>query len=243
MSASAPPVQVDARRFVTADGTLVEPIFQPLYSTFALDNAALPQEIQFFGYAVGGVVPGAGNFAGATAGVPAATIWHTNLEIPNQLPAPKRFTIMGVRIFLPHFVSTGGAATPAKWDTEFGAAVTDGEALEDWLGILYSGHFRLRIGEKYYADCPLFNVPANTGFSGVAGISADNGSAATISSLEVLLPMHVGIGLCFPVYPVLIESAQSFGAVVTFPWATNVTLNDDRAIVCVLDGKLTREVQ
>lgn len=239
MTASLPPAVVEPRRFVDpTSGTVLEPFMQPLWSTFGLNNAALPQEAGFFAYAIGGTVPGAGNAAGVTA-----TLWHTNLELPSQLARPKRFTCWGIRVILRQISFTAAANTPELSDPGFGTAGANNDLFDDLVLLTNSGHLQFRVGEKFYADDPLFVMASNIGYSGIAAVGNANGTAATINQQTVANLNVAGLSRRFDPYPILIENQQSFSVTIRFPWATPPTMVDDRALQVWLDGKLTREVQ
>lgn len=241
MTAVPPPTSLPAiatapRRFVTQSGDLLEAIEHPLYSSVGLDNAAIPQELTFFGYGVGDNVPGAGNAAGV-----AATKYHTNLDRGGSLARPKVFSATGIRFHLPLLAFTGASNTPSLSDPSFGAAAADNDLFEDLLAIFYSGHVSLEVGEKTYIDEPLFLMPSMVGFGGMASLAVGANAGAPFQ--DVTLPHTFGIERSFMPYPILISSQQSFTLRLRFPWATNITLNDDRLLVAILDGKLGREVQ
>lgn len=219
------------------DGIWRSSIHQPIYSTVGLDNAAIPQEVRWFGYALGQNVPGAGNAAGAPS-----TIWHTNMTSAGNLGRPRKFRCYGIRIHMPSIAFTGASATPSLSDPSFGAAAQDSELLEDLMLLAYSCTFSVRVGEKLYADHPLWMAPSNVGFGGLAAVAQDNGSSTTTGQLDICAPHLVGNGLNLRTYPFLIEDQQSFDAVLRCHLPSPPSLNDDRALVCVLDGNLLREV-
>ena len=239
----APPTMVRRPRRLTAPASLsggsrplLEQVHQPLYSAVALDNAVLPAELNFFTYAKGQAVPGAGNASGGTS-----TLYHTNLESPGALPQPKVFTVSGIRLFMP-VIAFSAAQTPALSDAAFGAAAANANLLLDLQAIVTAGVLRMFVGPKDYANHPAFFFPSNTGFAGLSAQSQDNGTAATTGELDQTLPHVVGAYWGMPVYPVVIASQQTFGAQISFTWATNPTMVNDRILFCFLDGVLSREV-
>ena len=218
---------------------ILEQQHQFLYSACAIDNAAaIPAQLNFFGYAKGNTVSGAGN---AVATV--ATLFHTNMDTPGALAQPKVFTVTGIRVFIPNIAFTVTANTPELVDPSFGAAAVDSDALEDLLLIQNSTVLRFFVGAKNYVNHPTFLAPANCGMAGVAALAQDNGTAATVGSLDASAPHMVGVYYDMPVYPVVIASQQAFGAQLLSFWSTNPTLNDDRLVYVFLDGLLGREVQ
>lgn len=233
-----PQLQVDPKRVLMEDGIWRDSVRQPLYSTFGLDNAALPPQCDFFGYGIGANVPGAGNVAGI-----AATLWHTNMQQGGLLGTPKKFRCTGVRLGLLPLAFTTTANTPELSDPGFGAAAVNDDLLDDVMLCFYSGHVIFRVGEKNYLDRPTFEVPNLLGYDGLCAIAQDNGTGATTGSLSIGLPHGVGIGARFSVYPVLIEDMQPFSVTVRHLWGTPPSLVDDRAYKCYLDGNLWRGVQ
>lgn len=218
---------------------VLEQIHQPLYSAVALDNAAaLPRQVQFFNYAIGQNVTGAGG------GVVSSTAFHTNMQTVGFLSQPKQFTCSGVRLRMASLDYALAGAAPALSDpTMTAAAPTDDDLLEDLLGLLYSGIFRFTVGPKVYTEVPAYQVPANSGIGGVTGVAIADGTAATSRTQRRSAQHGGGRYYRFPMYPVLISAQQSFSCELIFPWATNLTLNDDRYVWAVLDGILSREVQ
>lgn len=216
---------------------LLEQQHQPLYSAAALDNAALPNELNFFGYAKGQAVPGAGNASGGVS-----TLFHTNLESPNSLASPKVFTVTGLRVILPNIAFTTTAQTPELSDPSFGAAAVDSDIFEDLLSIMNSGSMRFRVGPKDYVHHPLFFFPGNTGIGGLASLGQDNATAATIGELDAQSPHFAGPYYALRTYPIVIATQQSFSASMSWIWATNPSLNDDRLLFVFADGVMSREV-
>jgi len=219
---------------------LLEPQHQFLYSSVALANAALPSELNFFSYAKGGRVPGAGNASGADA-----TLFHTNLETPGALAQPKVFTVSGIRVFLPDlaFVTTAGVLnTPTLSDSSVGTALADADLFEDLLLLAFSTVVQFNVGPKTYVSHPSFLLPSNTGIGGLAGAANDNGTAATLNQLDTTTAHLAGVYYGMPIYPVVIASQQSFGAKLLCQWTTNPSMNDLRLVFLFLDGILSREV-
>jgi hypothetical protein len=215
---------------------LLEQQHQYLYSSVSLANAALPSELNFFGYSKGQNVPGAGNFSAVPS-----TYFHTNMEGQGALPQPKVFTTTGIRVFMPITTSSGTNA-PELSDPSFGAAAANNDALEDLLAIANSTVLRFTVGPKDYAHHPCFMFPANTGVAGLAALSQDNGTAATTGSLDTVIPHMVGRYFGLPVYPVVIASQQTFRVTLSARWAANPALNEGHLLFVFLDGLLGREV-
>lgn len=239
MSNSTVPVMAAAPKFALHDdGIWRSAIRQPLYSSVGLDNAALPQEVSFFSYALGQNVPGAGN----AAGVP-SRLFHTNMTSAGQLSKPKKFRCDGVRVVMRDLSFTATANTPAASDPTFSASATqDSDILEDLLLLTYSTFLQVKIGEKFYANHPTYWFPSNIGYRGLAAVSNDTVSASAVGNLDICLPHTEGLGMNFRVYPFLIEDSQAIQASLRCPLASPPSLNDDRLVTLVLTGTLLREV-
>jgi len=210
----------------------LELLHYPLYSAAALDAAALPRQLQFFSYRVGGTVSGAGSAAIT------ATPFHTNLETPNFLAAPKTFTVQGVRVVMSPLSYAGGLA--AIQDTAL-TALTAHQQFEDLLRLTTSAALRFFVGPKDYVQAPLFACPGNAGIAGLAGVSVSDTNAA-VSVARRVSAHTMGRGFDMRQWPVLLANQQSFGAELSCNWTTNPSLAVQRLVFVVLDGILGREV-
>lgn len=215
---------------------MLENVNFPLYSAVALDNATIPAELQFFSYAKGQNVPGAGN----GSATPSA-LFHTNMETPGALAQPKVFTCSGIRICLAPFALAASNA-PELSDPSFAAAAADQDFFEDVQLFLWSTVLRFQVGPKVYAHHPSWFFPANVGIGGLAEMSHANGTAATTQQANATAPHCVGQYFGMPTYPVVIAAQQSFNVQISCTWATNPTLNEDRLVHVFLDGIMSREV-
>lgn len=215
---------------------MLENVAFPLYSAAALDNATIPAELNFFGYAKGQNVPGAGDGSATPS-----TLWHTNMETPGALAQPKVFTVQGIRICMAPF-AIGASNAPALSDVSFGNTNIDQDLFEDVLLFLWSTVLRFQVGPKVYAHHPSWFFPANVGIGGVAAVSSDNGTAANTAQLNATAVHCVGQYFGLPTYPVVIAAQQSFSVQIGCSWATNPTINEDRIVHVFLDGTMSREV-
>lgn len=235
-SVAVPMIQAQPRAVLMEDQIWRDSVQQSIYSTVGLDAAVAPFQLLFFGYSQGTPVPGAGNAAGMPA-----KLWHTNMTAAGRLGRPKKFRCVGARWRMP-LISFAVANTPANGDVSIGAAAIQPARLQDFLDVNYSGHFRLRVGEKNYIDRPLYDLPFNVGFYGLAALSEDNGTAATIGASALTLQQGVGQGCRLAQNPVLIEDEQPFSAEINFFLATPIFVAP-RAIKVYLDGNVWRGVQ
>ena len=215
---------------------MLENVVFPLYSSVALDNTVIPAELNFFGYAKGQNVPGAGDGSATPS-----TLWHTNMETPGALAQPKVFTVSGIRICIAPF-TIGASNSPALSDVSFGAGNIDQDLFEDVALFLWSTVLRFQVGPKVYAHHPSWFFPANVGIGGLSGVGTDNGTAATITQANCVAPHGVGKYFGLPTYPVVIAAQQSFSVQIGATWATNPTINEDRIVHVFLDGTMSREV-
>lgn len=219
---------------------LLENIVQPLYSTGAFDATTLPAELNLFQYAKGQAVPGAGDYSGG-----ASTMWHTNMETPSSLAAPKVFTITGIRVHLSH-LGADGTNTPklvtADLSTTVAAPSNVLAQVQDALKIFNAGVLKLTVGPKTYANHPCWFFPSNIGVGGLNDVSTDANGLASTFVRSVAATHQVGQYWDFYEYPVVIAAQQSFGVNISFTWATNPSLTADRALTVFLDGVMSREV-
>lgn len=218
---------------------MLENIVQPLYSTAGINGgAALPAELNLFQYAKGQSVPGDGDYSGVSS-----TLWHTNMETPSSLAAPKVFTITGIRCHVSH-LGSGGSNRPTYETADLSTTATGPDIfqVEDVLKVFNSGVLRLTVGPKVYANHPLWFFPSNVGIGGLADVAIAKNDLASSTSRSVAATHQVGQYWDFFEYPVVIAAQQSFGVNISFTWATNPSPSKDRAVTVFLDGILSREV-
>lgn len=242
---------VPRRRFASPFGNqkaLLEPIVQPLYSSFVLNNGAVPAQLAFFQYAVGENVPvNFGTF------VPRATTTYTNMQIGGQLPTPKVFLVTGVRVVVaeigrstggPQTLPTSSAAGTVAAPTFTGQDVAD---LDDLQKILWGSAFSFTVGEKNYLTVPTAFLPGNVGAAGAVNMLAAGGTTpvAAVTTQRVATFVSRGDYFSLTPYNILIASQQNFGCTIDFQQETaqRPQLNTSRQVYAVLDGILGREVQ
>ncbi len=137
--------------FNPGKAAVIEPIVQPLYSTVTF--ATTPEQKRvFFSQQIGtGVI----------------TELQTNLDTQNQLPNPKIFVILGLRL---HPSQSEPAATPV---------LTQAVQSVDVLRIIYNYWFLLFIGSKDYLKVPSFYLSSGLGLYA----HVDETAAAAVSTL------------------------------------------------------------
>lgn len=222
--------------FPRPDVAVLEPIMHPLWSAVCLDNAVIPDRVQFFRYAQGGTVAGAG-----TGAVTPATELHTSMETANSLPTPKIALVLGYSIVVPALDST---LTALLTDTQ-GAAetATVSTLVEDLQRILYGTVFRFEIGGiRTYYEAPTWTLPGNTGVEGV--VSSSVNALAAQGPFQVNLTAVQGQGQFLELYKhaILLPSQQTFLAELVAAQATPPTLVAERLVWCVLPAITGREV-
>ena len=170
-------------------------------------------------------------------------ICHTNMELAGVLAKPKKFRCNGIGVFmLP--AAFGSSDVPSASDPTFSATATqDSDLLEDLLLLTYSMVLTVKVGEKNYADHPLWFFPSNQGFGGLAAVANDTVSASAVGNLDIVLPMTIGNGMNYRTYPFLIEDSQAFSATLRCQFASPPSLNDPRLVTVILYGAMYREVQ
>lgn len=206
----------------------------PIYSAVALaGGAAMPRTVDFFNYALGQTVTGAGG------GAVVSTPFHTNMENENALAAPKTFSIFGIRLVLMPLSYASG--NPALSDPSSGGALGNDDNADDQV-LLLSSWFEFRQGQIDEAFSPAFAVPGNVGVGGVLGASLSQTNAAPLHK-RMTAPHTAGVAWKLDSYPVVLWDSQFFTARMRHEWATSYTVLDHKYLFCVFDGILAREIQ
>lgn len=224
---------------------LLEPIVQPLYSSFAYAAGVMPREAQMFRYSLGGIVAGSTTIA--------ATQIHTNMEAQGQLPQPKTFKILGMRMVINELASTLTTLAQTSAGNDFKivdvVAQPAGDATwSDFLKVFWGTQIRLFVGTKDYLVAPTFITPGNTGVSGLAtnagGANANSAFGAGVQPEFWAFSLN-SHGKYYSTLdcPVILPPQQSFFASLNCPQATPPTLGFTRLVTIVLDGVLGREAQ
>lgn len=211
----------------------LEMVAWPLYSAIALDAAALPREVECFNYLPGMTVSGAGT--GATQ----ASLFHTNMTAIRSIAAPKTFTILGISALVPPLVYT---TTTALSDATVGTTEENSDQIDDLTLIYQTMHLQLLVGEKVYAEAPLFRFPSNVGIGGLAADSV-HANASVVWQRQTAINLE-GTAWSYKTgsAPVLWHG-QTFSSRVGCPWATNPTIIDNRLLFIILHGLMGREFQ
>lgn len=214
---------------------LLEVIQQPIYSSVAFNNALMPNEVRFFQFQVGDVVPGAG------LGAVVSSFYHTNMEQAGVLAQPKVFEVQGIRLVLSN-LNGAGTEVLQRHPAAPGAAV-QADLLEDMQRLFWGTLFTFHVGTKDYLVAPSWLVPGNAGISGFHDVGHDDGAAPEVHVTTAIQ----GAGKYYSTQPYtpFIPPQQSFFASIRTPQATAPTIASatDLLLWCMLDGRLGREAQ
>lgn len=199
--------------FNPARRALLEPIWQPLYTSALLaQGAAGPAQVVLFP-------------------VPAASQADTLLAYPGivqALASPKMFTVVGIRL---HVCETTVYC--------YNVALVASQFVADLKIILENYRYHMRVGEKDYLHVPAFWVPSGMGVTGCIAIGAAIGyeQAVTngISHHENYAKLK---GL-----PITIPPQQQFACELVGGIAGVPIITQTRRIYTFWEGKLGREVQ
>lgn len=208
----------------------------PLYSSVIIPNT-VPRENPLFGYALGDTVSGTPAGGGGTI---VANDLFTNMETARFLANPKMFVCQGISAFVSALNFNSGAA-PSVQNTVGATGVALNQP--DNLQLLwYTGLLRFFVGNKDYAQAPLFRFPANTGIEGLAALAHDDDATGGLTFAVAAMPK--GIPWTMDTYPVTIYPQQTFGASIDFKASTsNVALAFNSMATVALRGILGRETQ
>lgn len=160
-----------------------------------------------------------------------ANVTIGNMKIPSQLPNPDAFLIRAIRVKIgvAPFLNARAATTN----------VCTG-SVDDVAQLINTGWLILRIGDKPYADFPIWMLPAGGGYFGFFGTDGDAASPgevvmwATNGNPDVKNVFSLG-------QPLFIAPQINFNCVLTWPAA--VTTVNAAAVEVVLDGDYLRPVQ
>ncbi len=211
---------------------LIEVITQPMYSCVSFDSTTLPVTRRCFNFSVGQPVPGAIEGGGVAE---TATLYHTNMDVSGQLSTPKVFEVTGIRFVVSNLNETGSAGPPHP------ATASDPLLLEDLLRMNNGLVLDFTVGQKNYAEGPVWMFPGNCGVGGMASA----GIADTTATEQYTIESGQGAGMPWQMapYTIFIPSQQTFFVDLNAPGATTPTLSVARLAWVVLMGRLGREAQ
>lgn len=156
----------------------------------------------------------------------------SNMEVAFQLAAPKAFLCRAIRFFVKQ--EPRSAARAASGSAQTGA--TDNIAL-----LINTGVFQLTIGNKVYAQVPLWMLTAGAGAYGnigLEGATADPGGFVDVAQNGIADPRAV---YTLP-KPVFIGPQINFNG--RIDWAATLTVvGGPIPLTILLDGDLLRPVQ
>lgn len=157
----------------------------------------------------------------------------SNMEIPSQLPAPKAFLVRGVRF---------GINTGVRTTARAASGNVTASGIDDVAQLINTGVLRLTIGNKIYAEFPLWALPEGCGPSGVIAIDTALLATPGVSVSLGVNGMPDNRNVFTLSQPLFIAPQINFIVVLTWPAA--ITLTGGNTMVRVyLDGDLIRPVQ
>lgn len=228
-------LSVKPRYGALPDGTPVEPIAHPLYSTAFVPSGALPTEINFFQYGIGDYVPGS---------TIVAKSWHTNMDQGGRLASPRHHLITGVRVYAQTLiVSTAGAITLQATNTA--AAYTADQAFEDITFLTQCGVIQIDHNNKTIVEQPTALTPGNYGFAGIVNLDLD--SQASVLTTQASVPGSSGLPQTFGNRAFLLKPNEQFECKISYPQVrqsggstTMQVQATGRYLTVILDGQSIR---
>ena len=207
----------------------------PLYSCFALDAAAIPKgPIEVFNYLAGSAIPGAG------AAVTAANLMHTNMAAIRTVAAPKVNIVTSIRIVVPPITFT---PNPALDDATSGATNSALDQVDDLTKIIEAMAVEFKVGEKFYAQGPIWAMPANTGLGGIVSTSVVANAAILFQNQVAIFKSGIPWDFSSGQNPVL-WAGQTLRFAFLCDFTTQpVALTDTHLVYAVLDTVQGSELQ
>jgi hypothetical protein len=163
-----------------------------------------------------------------------ATIDLSNMETAGQLAPPKAFLCRAISVYFK--IRPESTAVPDAPDTQAGA-------VGNLVQLVNSGVLQLQVGNKIYAEYPLWALCSGGGPYGVLAV-VDIGAGQTIAGGEVdfgTLGVPDAKNLLTLPKPLFIAPGINFQATIT--WPTALTLTRNLPIQVALDGEIIRPVQ
>lgn len=231
-------LSVKPRYGALPDGTPVEPIAHPLYSTAFVPAGALPSEINFFQYGIGDYVPGS---------TIVAKSWHTNMDQGGRLAAPRHHLITGVRVYAQTLiVSTAGAITIAATNASAAAGYTADSVFEDVVFLTQCGVLQIDHNNKTIVEQPVALAPGNYGLTGIVNIDLD--ASTGNAQIQASVPGSSGLPQTFGNRAFLLKPNEQFECKISYPQVrqngsgstTMQVQATGRYLTVILDGQSIR---
>ncbi len=113
---------------------------------------------------------------------------------------------------------------------------------DDVYNVLKAGSLTLNIQQRVYAqDAPLMKFPPQTRLTGVATVTQNDTTAATVGFAQIEYATACGAG--YSIIPVYIESTQFFNVQILFPALVPTPSTVDARWGVRLLGNLVRDAQ
>ncbi len=176
------------------------------------------------------------NFFAVPNGQNGKTLADTNMQVAGQLPRGNRFLCVGIEVeFWP-------GSTPGLQLTAAPTAAQLARNWDDVYNVLKAGSLTLNIQQRVYAqDAPLMKFPPQTRLTGVATVTQNDTTAATVGFAQIEYATACGAG--YSIIPVYIESTQFFNVQILFPALVPTPSTVDARWGVRLLGNLVRDAQ
>jgi hypothetical protein len=237
------------------DGTQVEPIAHPLFSSYLVPAGNIPSEMVFFSYGVGDQLPG------ASAGTLARN-YHTNMDRGGQLAAPRHQLITGVRVYISPLQWSSAAAPSMALPTGFSAntpenstdfndvtgtpanAFLQENAVRDIQMLLNACVLTVEHQGKLIVEQPLWTVPGNYGAAGIATLESEVGlpTAVTYRNSVVSIPTSTGLPQTFGSKSFMLRPTESIEVKIVNGFASGGgnSVIQGKLLTVILDGTQLR---
>jgi len=176
------------------------------------------------------------NFFAVPNGQNGKTLADTNMQVAGQLPRGNRFLCVGIEVeFWP-------GSTPGLQLTAAPTAAQLARNWDDVYNVLKAGSLTLNIQQRVYAqDAPLMKFPPQTRLTGVATVTQNDTTAATVGFAQIEYATACGAG--YSIIPVYIESTQFFNVQILYPALVPTPSTVDARWGVRLLGNLVRDAQ
>lgn len=237
------------------DGTQVEPIQHPLFSSYLAQSGNIPNEMVFFSYGVGDQLPG------AAAGTVARN-YHTNMDRGGQLASPRHQVITGVRVYISPLqwtsagvpsmaLPTGFTANTPENSTDFNDttgspanAFLQENAVRDIQMLLNTCVLTVEHQGKLIIEQPLWTVPGNYGAGGIATLENEVGTPSAVSyrNTVVSIPTSTGLPQTFGNKSFMLRPTESIEVKIVnqFTAGGGNVLIQGKMLTVILDGTQLR---